>query len=113
MVGEGDCFFPININSYYYVLQKKTNKIIVSLRTIVNGNVNIICYDSKDVVPPCLSYISHNNYNNLSPLHNSTEENDRLMDKKNQIESIEFERSFSIGTKDYTYYYNDEFWYST
>ena len=32
------------------------------------------------------------------------------MDKKNQREGIEFERSVSIGTNYCTYDYNDEFW---
>ena len=36
---------------------------------IINGNINVICYDSKNVVPICLRYISQNDYNNLSPLH--------------------------------------------
>ena len=56
MLCEGDDFFPIYINSYYYVLQKKNNTIFY-LRTITNENVNVICYDSKDVVPTCLRYI--------------------------------------------------------
>ena len=34
------------------------------------------------------------------------------MDEKNQRESIEFDRSFSMGIQDNTYAYNDEFWYS-
>ena len=32
------------------------------------------------------------------------------MDENNQIESIEFYISVSIGTQEYTYDYNDEFW---
>ena len=35
---------------------------------------------------------------------------DNIMDEKNQIESIEFERSVSIGTQDITYDYIDGFW---
>ena len=59
MVCEGTYFFPININSHYYVLQKpKPINTIVSYRTITNGNINIICYDSKNVVTMCLRYIS-------------------------------------------------------
>ena len=70
MVREGNYFFPININSHYYVLQRtKSINIIFSLRKIINGNVNIICYDYKDVVTQCLRYISQNDYNNFSPLH--------------------------------------------
>ena len=33
-----------------------------------------------------------------------------IIDKKNQRESIQFERSLSIGTQDATYEYSDEFW---
>ena len=41
------------------VFYKKTNKLkIDSLSTIINGNVNIIFYYSKDVVPPSLRSIS-------------------------------------------------------
>ena len=46
IVCEETYFFPINIYSHYYV--KKENKsinTIVSLRKIINGNVNVICYD--------------------------------------------------------------------
>ena len=100
IVFEGTYFFPININSHYYVLQK--NKSI--------GNVNIICYYSKDGVPLCLSSIPQNYYNTLSPLHNLTKEHDIIMDGNNQIEGIEFERYVSILTQDATYYYNDECW---
>ena len=32
------------------------------------------------------------------------------MDENNWIEVIEFEISISIGTNDFTYEYNDEFW---
>ena len=70
MVWEGTYFFPININSHHYVLQKtKYINIIVSLRKMINGNVNIVCYGLKDVLPPCLRSISHNDYNKLKPLH--------------------------------------------
>ena len=56
---EGTYFFPISINYYYYALQKtKSINAIVSLRKITNGNINVICYDSKDVVPQCLRSIS-------------------------------------------------------
>ena len=50
--------FLININSHYYALQNnKSNNTIVSLRTILNVNLNIKCYDLKDDVPYCLQYI--------------------------------------------------------
>ena len=55
MVCEGTYLFPININSHYYVLQKtKSNNTMVSLSTRINGNFNVICYYSNDVVPHCL-----------------------------------------------------------
>ena len=38
--------FSINIYSHYYVLKNnESNKSILSLRTIINGNVKLICYD--------------------------------------------------------------------
>ena len=40
------------------------------------------------------------------------EEHDNIMGQNNQGEIIELDRSFSIGTQDITYYYNNEFWYS-
>ena len=60
IVYEGTYFLPININYHYYVLQRtKYINTIVYLRKIINGNVNVICNDSKDVVPLCLRSISH------------------------------------------------------
>ena len=54
IVCEGTYFFPISINSHYYFLQKnKSINTIVSLRKIIYGNINVICYDSKHVVPQC------------------------------------------------------------
>ena len=90
--------------------QKSVNT-IVSLRKIINGNANVICYDSKDVVPLCLRSISQNDYNSLSTLHIPMKEHDIIMDTNNRKEGIESEISVSIGTKDTTYDYNDEFWY--
>ena len=59
MVCEGKYFFPININSQCYVLQRtKSINTIISLRKIINGNVNIICNELKDFLPPYLKYIS-------------------------------------------------------
>ena len=61
MVYEQNYFFPININSQYYVLQRTQSiNTIFYLRTIINGNINIICYDPKDVVSMCLRSISCN-----------------------------------------------------
>ena len=33
-----------------------------------------------------------------------------IMDEKNRIEGIEYDRYVSIGAQDNTYDYNDEFW---
>ena len=88
MVREGNYLFPMNINSHYYILQKtKSIKKNVSLRTIINGNVNVIFYDPKDVLPPCSRSISHNDYNKLSPLNTPMKEHDNIMDEKNRRES--------------------------
>ena len=41
-----EIFFPINIISNDYVLQKsKCNNTIFALRKIINSTVNVICYD--------------------------------------------------------------------
>ena len=59
MVCEGTYYFPININSNHYVYPKnESNNTILSLKTIINGNVNLISYDSNDVVPSSLISIS-------------------------------------------------------
>ena len=94
MVCEGINLSPININSKYDVLQgTKSINMIVSLSKTTNGNVNVICYDSKDVLSPCLMYISYSDYNIFSPLHIPTKEHDNITDEKNQRKNIEFERS--------------------
>ena len=63
-------YFPVNINSHYCGLQKnKFNNTIVSLRTVINVDVNVVCYDSNGVVPYCLQSISQKYYSKLSPLH--------------------------------------------
>ena len=52
---EGTYYFPINIKSHYCVSpNNKSNNTIVSLRTIINGSVNVIFYYSNDVVSPSL-----------------------------------------------------------
>ena len=61
----------------------KSINIFVSIRKIIKGNVNVIYYDSKDVVPPCLSSISKNNYDTVSPLHTPTKEHDIITDENN------------------------------
>ena len=58
MTFKENYFFPININSHYYVSQRtKSMNTIVSLRTTNNGNTNVLCYHSKYVVPLFLNYI--------------------------------------------------------
>ena len=70
MLCEGISFFPENTNYCYHALQiTKFINAIVSIRTIINGNVNVICYDLEDFIPPCLQSILHHDYNTLSPLH--------------------------------------------
>ena len=103
----------IFFNQYQFSLlclkKSKSNNTIISLRKTSNGNVHVICYYSKDIVPPYLCSISQNYYNTLSRLHIPTVEHDIRMDEK-QREIIELERSFSIRTQDTIYYYNEEFW---
>ena len=80
-------------------LQKiKSINTIDSLRKIINDNVKVICYDSKDFFSLCLSSISHNDYSILSPLQIPMKEHDILMDAKNQKEDIYIEISVLIGT---------------
>ena len=54
IVCEVTYYFPINTNSNYYVTPKKSNKKIVYLSTMINGNIKIIYYDSNAVVPTSL-----------------------------------------------------------
>ena len=88
IIRERTYFFPININSHYYVLQKTKSVKTKSQSTIVNGNVNLIYYDSKDVLPPCSRSILYNDYSTLSTLHIQMKEHDNRMNEKNRIESI-------------------------
>ena len=88
---------------------KKTNNIIVSLRTIINGNVNVILW-LKWCSSILFKYILLKDYSTLSPLYVPMEEHNNRTDTNNRRESIEFERSFLIGTQQWTYDYNDQFW---
>ena len=111
VVCEGTDLFPINVNYNYYDLQRtKFINTIASLSKIINGNGNVICYDLKDVFPPCLRFISQNYYNTLSPLYTPMKDQDHITDEKNQRESIESEILVSIGMQDNTYDYNYDFW---
>ena len=78
--------------------------------TIINGNVNVIFYDSKVVVPSSSRYISQKYLSTLPPLHVAIEEHDNVMDENNRRESIESEKSVLIGMQETTYEYNDEYW---
>ena len=58
MLCEGNYFFLVNINSLYYFLpNNKSINTIVSKRTNISGNFNVICYDLNDVLPPCIQSI--------------------------------------------------------
>ena len=84
IVCEGTYFFPININSCCYVLQRtKSINTIFSLRKIISNNINVICYDSNYVVPSCVRSISQKYYSTFSPLHIPMKEHDNIMDKNN------------------------------
>ena len=103
-------------NKYHFSLlcltKIESNNTIVSLTKIINGNVNVICYDSKDAIPSCLRSISQKKISSLSPLNVSLEEHDNIMDVNNRRESIKLERYISIGTQYTTYDCNGEFRYS-
>ena len=62
------------------------------------------CYDYNDVVPYYLRSISQTYFFSLTHLSVPTEEHANKMDENYIRESIEFEISVSIGTKDCTYY---------
>ena len=67
MVCERTYFFPINIIYNCYVLQITNPLTHFSLITIIYGNLNVICYDSNDVLPLCLRSKSQNDYNTFKP----------------------------------------------
>ena len=70
-----------------------TNKTILSLREVINSNVNEICYGSKYAVTYSLRSISQKYFSTISTLHVPTSEHYNLMDENNRIDSIEFEIS--------------------
>ena len=88
----------------------KSINIFFSLGTIINGNVNIACYDLKGFLPQCLWSMSQNYYNTFSLLNILVEEDDNITEENNRKEIIESERSVSIVTQDTTYDYNDACW---
>ena len=92
--------FFVNINyRYYYSPKNKPINTLLSIITIINGNVNVIYYDSKYVVTYYLISVYHNYFSSLTPLHVPIEENGNIMDENNRRETIEFEKSVSIGTQ--------------
>ena len=108
MVYEVTYSFPTNIDYNCYLLQKiKSNTRTFSLGKINNSNVNVIYYDLKDFVPPCLRSISQNYFNKPPFLHILMEEHDNIMDENNQRKRIEYKISVSIVMKYTTYDYND------
>ena len=67
---QGNLFLPITINSHYYYSSKnESNNTIVSLRTIINSNVNVGYYDSNDIVISSLRTIEIIYFISLSPQH--------------------------------------------
>ena len=69
-------------------LPKKTNNTIVSLITIINDKINVICYDSNDVVTSYLRSISRIYLGSLTLLNVPMEERDNLTDEKNIRKNI-------------------------
>ena len=69
-------------------LPKKTNNTIVSLITIINDKINVICYDSNDVVTSYLRSISQIYLGSLTLLNVPMEERDNLTDEKNIRKNI-------------------------
>ena len=94
-----------------FIWQKnKSNNTVVSLRGGINGTINVIYYDSKDVVPSDLRSISQKYFSTLSHLHVPVEKHDNIMYGNIQREIIEFERYVSIETQETDSDWNDEFW---
>ena len=62
-----------------------------------------MCYDLKDVFPSSLRSTPHKYFSSLTPLNVPTEEHNNINDENNQRQSIEFDRSVSVGTQECTY----------
>ena len=85
MVCNGTYYFSININFHYFVSPKnKSNNIIVFLRKIINDNANVKCHDSNDGFKSSLILIPQKYFCSLTPLYDPTEEQNNIMDEKNQ-----------------------------
>ena len=61
--------YAVNINSYYCLSSNNEEKKIVSLSTIINGDVNVKCYDSNDIVTNYFWTTSQNKFSSLYPLN--------------------------------------------
>ena len=87
---EGTPFY-ISISSLIITSQnnKSINNILYS-KTIINSDVNVIYYYSKDVVRSSVWCISQKYHSTRSPLYVPMEEHDNIMDENNRIEIIEF-----------------------
>ena len=108
---EGNYFYPININSQYYVSPNKDNRItILTLKTIINGDVHVNIHGVDYVITFFIKTILMKFFHSLSPLFVSPEEHDNTMDKKTIIEALECEISVPTHMNDHTYYYNDVLW---
>ena len=100
MVYEVTHYFPININPRYHVSpNNNSSNTTVSLRKIINANVNVIFYYHNGVVIYYFRSISQKYFSSLTPLHVPMEEHNKIMDENNQIEIISFEILVSIGTQ--------------
>ena len=62
--------------------KKKSDNKIVSLRTRIDNNNNVLCYDSEDVVPSSLRSSSQKYVGKLSPLHVPMEDHGNKWIKK-------------------------------
>ena len=57
---------------------------IVSLRKIINGNINVKFYGSNDIVTLSVRNILHDDFSSLTPICVPMEEHDLIMDENNQ-----------------------------
>ena len=57
MVFEGTYLFPVK-NNFFLQRNKSINMIFYS-RSIINGNVNVIFYNSKNILPPCSQILQY------------------------------------------------------
>ena len=100
MLCEGTYYFPIDINSHRYVSPKnKSNNKTLSLREIINDNVNVKIYHYNDVLPFPLNAITQKHFISFTQLHVPMKEHDSIIYKNNRREIINSDISVSIGTQ--------------